>query len=35
MFVFGLTPLYYQSQLNKITALYGPAAPGTQVALAV
>ena len=33
MFVFGLTPLYYQSEFNKIIDLYGPAAPGTQVAL--
>ena len=34
MFVFGLTPLYYQAELNKIVERYGPIAPGAPVALA-
>jgi hypothetical protein len=34
MFVFGLTPLYYQAELNKIIERYGPVAPGAPVALA-
>nr|WP_167678745.1 DUF4234 domain-containing protein [Rhodococcus sp. B10] len=33
-FVFGLQTLYYQVQLDKITAHYGPVEPGTVVALA-
>ncbi|MFC8178721.1 DUF4234 domain-containing protein [Rhodococcus sp. NPDC057297] len=33
-FVFGLQTLYYQIQLDKITAHYGPLEPGTVVALA-
>lgn len=33
-FVFGLQTLYYQVQLDKITAHYGPLEPGTVVALA-
>jgi hypothetical protein len=33
MFVFGAGVLYYQSELNKVTASYGETAVGTQVPL--
>ena len=32
-FVFGLWPLYYQSELNKISDRYGNPAPGVPVSL--
>ena len=35
LFVFSLTPLYYQSELNKIADRYGNVPPGTQVPLYV
>jgi hypothetical protein len=35
LFVFSLTPLYYQSELNKIADRYGDVPPGTQVPLYV
>jgi len=34
MIVLGLGTLYYQAELNKITAVYGYAIPGTMVPLA-
>jgi hypothetical protein len=33
LFLFGLTTLYYQSELNKIVDRYGNVPPGTQVPL--
>ncbi|MEU1825411.1 DUF4234 domain-containing protein [Streptomyces abikoensis] len=35
IFLFGLWPLYYQGELNKIVDHYQGTAPGTQVPLAV
>ncbi|GAA3066343.1 hypothetical protein GCM10020000_58050 [Streptomyces olivoverticillatus] len=35
VFVLGLWPLYYQSELNKVIDHYGNPQPGTQLPLAV